>query len=505
MKEFNIILLEDSPFDVELIRRELEKAGINFTARVVTDRPEFEDALRDFNPDVVLCDHSMPQFNSIEAFDMFKQYQKEANVLIPFILVTGEVSEDFAVQCLKAGVDDYILKDRLKRLPLSIESAIEKCRAKSERLKYLREVILKEALMREAGHLAQLGSWQADLVTGEHTWSEETYNICGYGIGEVTPGFEAFFEVVHPDDVALLRRNYDKALRDHIDELEGEFRIVDKKENLRYVHAKLQVHRDANGIPIRLVGFNLDITERKRAEMRLEEGKQAYKSLFDQNPDAVFLLDRSGTFTNANAAVLELVGHTLGALRTMNFRQFVPPEDLERINHHFLCALNRQPQRYRQSLVNREGKTVTLDVTCMPMVINGEVMGVYGLAKDITRKEQLEQMLEKAYRFARIGGWKLDVRTASVTWTDITREIHEVAADYKPTFQTAILFFKEGRSRETIGELVKRCLENGQPYDVELQIITGNGNERWIRATGEAEMENGRCVRMFGTLQDIHE
>src|SRR5690606_36612557 len=145
---------------------ELEKAGIDFTWVVVSQRDPFVRALNDFAPDVVLCDHSLPNFNSVEAFQLYMAYQKEAGVLIPFILVTGNVSEEFAVQSIKAGIDDYILKDRLKRLTLAIESALEKRRIENERQRYLQKIITREAFMREAERMADFGSWEAHLRTG---------------------------------------------------------------------------------------------------------------------------------------------------------------------------------------------------------------------------------------------------------------------------------------------------------------------------------------------------
>src|SRR5688500_6549676 len=107
-----ILVLEDSPDDATLIEWQLKKAGVSFTFLVVTDRHDYQSALTEYRPDVILSDHSLPDFNSIEAFEIFKAHRKAGGALIPFILVTGNVSEEFAVQSIKAGIDDYILKDR---------------------------------------------------------------------------------------------------------------------------------------------------------------------------------------------------------------------------------------------------------------------------------------------------------------------------------------------------------------------------------------------------------
>src|SRR5688572_7875514 len=102
-KKLRVLMLEDSPGDAGLIERALRRDQIDFIASRVDTREDFDRSIRSFEPDVILSDHGMPEFNSIEAL---KICSKE-RVLAPFILVTGTVSEEFAATCLKLGADDY--------------------------------------------------------------------------------------------------------------------------------------------------------------------------------------------------------------------------------------------------------------------------------------------------------------------------------------------------------------------------------------------------------------
>lgn len=120
-KELKILMLEDLQDDVGLIERTLNKQGIQFVSKRVDTRDEFVDALNSFDPDVILSDHALPQFNSLEALNICKNQ----NLDVPFILVTGTVSEEFAVSCLKQGADDYVLKSNLVRLPSAIQNALK--------------------------------------------------------------------------------------------------------------------------------------------------------------------------------------------------------------------------------------------------------------------------------------------------------------------------------------------------------------------------------------------
>ncbi len=130
-KGMKILMLEDIPDDAGLIERALNKSGIEFVSKRVDTREEFIDALKVFKPDVILSDHSLPQFNSIEALKLCKNHTSEAS----FILVTGAVSEEFAVSCLKQGADDYVLKSNLVRLPSAIFNSIKQKEMEQKRVK----------------------------------------------------------------------------------------------------------------------------------------------------------------------------------------------------------------------------------------------------------------------------------------------------------------------------------------------------------------------------------
>ena len=122
-------MVEDLQDDVGLIERTLQKEGMAFSSRRVDTRDEFTESLEKFQPDVILSDHALPQFNSVEALQICRKHA--AN--IPFILVTGTVSEEFAVSCLKEGADDYVLKSNMVRLPAAIYSALRQRKLQRKR------------------------------------------------------------------------------------------------------------------------------------------------------------------------------------------------------------------------------------------------------------------------------------------------------------------------------------------------------------------------------------
>jgi len=119
-EKLKILMLEDSQSDAKLILQAMKVDGLKFEAKLVDHREDFIRALDEFTPQLILSDHSLPGFNSTEALAIAKSVIPD----IPFILVTGTVSEEFAVQVIKSGAADYVLKHNLSRLTVAILSAI---------------------------------------------------------------------------------------------------------------------------------------------------------------------------------------------------------------------------------------------------------------------------------------------------------------------------------------------------------------------------------------------
>ena len=129
-RKLKILFLEDIMEDVELVERTLRKEGMDFEIFMVDNREGFIQAIRGHAFDVILSDHTLAQFNSSEALKICRRL----GIMVPFILVTGSVSEEFAITRIKQGADDYILKSSLQRLPSAIMNALGQRKLQSQRL-----------------------------------------------------------------------------------------------------------------------------------------------------------------------------------------------------------------------------------------------------------------------------------------------------------------------------------------------------------------------------------
>ena len=199
-RKLKILHLEGLQSDAGFVDDELRKGNILFEKLLVENKADFIEALDVFSPDIILSDHSIPNFNSLEALNALKVAGKR----VPFILVTANISENFAVSIMKEGAYDYVLKDRLQRLPNAVLNAVEKYEFELERQRFIDEVISNESLMKEAERLARFGSWQLNMENKSVQLSEEVYEILGYEHIEVDLMLQTVLTRIHPEDRPLI-------------------------------------------------------------------------------------------------------------------------------------------------------------------------------------------------------------------------------------------------------------------------------------------------------------
>ncbi|CAD5257993.1 MULTISPECIES: PAS domain S-box protein [unclassified Imperialibacter] len=189
-----------------------------------------------------------------------------------------------------------------------------------------------------------------------------------------------------------------------------------------------------------------------------------------------------------------------------NLKQTVHHEDQKKLlglNLTKLEGLRRNSKEYRIETPSGETKWISEIITVYNDE-NGQPQKMDGVAQDITERKKLELLYREIGQLAKVGAWELDLVEQNLFWSSITKEIHEVAYDFTPHLDRAIDFYKAGKSRDTITRCVNMAIESGIAFDVELQVVTAKGNERWVRAIGKPELINNKCVRLVGSFQDIH-
>ena len=265
----NILMLEDNVNDAEIIQRLLRKEKMEFDFRLVMNERDFVQTLEQFRPDVILADNSLPGFSAGEALKIVRKNAPNT----PFIMVTGSVSEEFAAGMIKLGADDYILKDRLTRLPAAIDSAIKQQVAKKKALDAIEAIRISNERFETLSRATKDAVWDWNLLTDEVWWNENFYQWMGYDPLLPVPPAQEWTKRIHPEDVGQVMERLKQVQRNAIDSWEEEFRFLTADGSYGTLLDRAYIMRDAAGQPVRAIGALVDITEQKRLTQEMLAGK----------------------------------------------------------------------------------------------------------------------------------------------------------------------------------------------------------------------------------------
>jgi PAS domain S-box-containing protein len=255
-----ILLLEDSTADAELTQDILEADGLSCDVVRVQTRAEFVSALEDRRLDLILADYSLPSFDGISALKITMGTRPD----LPFIFVSGTLGEEVAIEALKIGATDYVLKTRLSRLVPAVQRAMREAAERAERKKAEQALRRSEAYLAEAQRLSQTGSFGWDLASGEIYWSDETFRIFGCDPA-TTPTLQTVVDRTHPEDREDVRRTIEHAAAEKHDFAHA-YRLVMPDGSVKHVSVLARLTAAEEGENVVFVGAVTDITERKRAE-----------------------------------------------------------------------------------------------------------------------------------------------------------------------------------------------------------------------------------------------
>lgn len=255
-----LLHIEDSEDDATMVARKLQQNGYDLTVTRVSTPGAMHAALREHTWDLVIADWSLPQFSALFALDQLKRM----NLDLPFIIVSGAIGEETAVEAMKAGAHDYVMKDNLKRLVPAIEREVREADARRKRRKMEAELHEIEQRLELAVDGANIGIWDLTFKTGKVVYDQRWAQMLGYTVEELEPMFHTWERLVHPDDLPRTLEVWNAHVTGNSPSYESEFRLRAKSGGWTWVLSRGKVvERDAAGAPLRAIGTHLDITTRK--------------------------------------------------------------------------------------------------------------------------------------------------------------------------------------------------------------------------------------------------
>jgi PAS domain S-box-containing protein len=301
-KPVRILHLEDNPMDAEMIHAKLESENLVCQILHVKDREEFERCAATSEFDLILSDYSVPHYNGTAAL----RFVREKNPDVPFILVSGTLGEDKAVDSLKNGATDYIIKQRLERLGPAVTRALQDAEEKRER-----ERVEHELRMEAEASEKRFRTLVEQSLIGIYVIQDERFiytnptmeKILGCSQQEIAS--RPLLDFIFPEDRALVRENIRKRMEGLVKGIHYTLRMLRSDQSMIYVEARGGLVDNFNGRPA-IIGTLLDITERKNAEDKLRE--QA--TLLEKAQDAICVRDMTHKILYWNKSAERVYGWT---------------------------------------------------------------------------------------------------------------------------------------------------------------------------------------------------
>jgi len=320
----------------------------------------------------------------------------------------------------------------------------------------------------------------------------------------------SLFELVHTDDLEKTNCGYQelksgKSIAGFIQRLKtssGQYRTI-------------QWSYTTDVLTKQIFGIGRDLTDEKLKTQQLVASEKKLRAFFENGLGMMCTHDMQGKLLSVNNFGASVLGYKKEEVTQMGLTLYdIVPEGRQPHVMGYLQEIklkgisNRQMQtRHRDGSTNRIwqlNNVVEKDADGEDYVIGNaiDITDSFKLAKDL---QHTKEMLEQTNKVARVGGWEYNVYKKTTYWTSITKEIHGVAPDYEPEITNTINFYKGANNRKRIKEAINLAINEGKGWDMELQIIDAKGREIWVREIGNPEFEDGTCVRIFGTFQDIDE
>ncbi len=361
--------------------------------------------------------------------------------------------------------------------------------------------------------LAHLGSWNWDIASGKMEWSDELYRIFGYEPQSQEMTFDSFVSSVLPDD-------HDRVLTSIDDALAGaapydmECRIVRPDGEVRTIHCCGEIARDSSGQPLRMSGTALDITDRKRTELALQQREAHFRTLIEYSSDVITALNMDGTIRFESPSVERLLGYAQHQLNGRSAFEFVHHEDLPALTEKFRLLIERPgtSQHAEFRVRHKDGSWRNFEGIGRVIRDPDGRCSVIVNSRDITEWKRTEAMLrtsqEKLRQSLRASGtglWDWDTETNEVTFSEEWKYL----LGYEPAEISDSFEAWTGRLHpedcDAAIAYARDYVSNGDgDYRQEFRLKHKDGGYRWIESRASFVTEaDGRRIRLLGSHADI--
>jgi PAS domain S-box-containing protein len=396
-RKLRILLIEDNPRDAQLVAARMQDAGLVFELTRVQTHAAFNEALSGCQVDLVLSDYNVPGFDGMAALAAAHLACPD----IPFLFVTSALGEEKAIEMLKKGATDYVLKDRLERLAPSVERALLEVQARQERRAAEAALRASEERLQRLIEASGAGTWEMDLGTGQVSADARLLALFGLPAGQPVQ-LEAVLNGIHPEDRERVRGAISAALTGKTDgRYAVEYRTVGPGDaRVRWVEGRGQVFFSADGAPTRFMGTGIDITQRKEEEEARKNSEQQLRTITDALPVLVSFVDTGLRYRFVNHSYETWFGVERDAVVGRTVEELQGAAAMEVLRPWLDRALAGETVSFEGRVPYQRGGPRDIRATYVPhRGQDGAVEGLIILAADISEARRAEAELRARAEF----------------------------------------------------------------------------------------------------------
>jgi diguanylate cyclase (GGDEF)-like protein/PAS domain S-box-containing protein len=396
-----VLMVEDRPEDAELLLGEMRRNGLRVDTRRVETEADYQDALENFAPDLILSDYTLPGFDGPLALQIALQCRPDT----PFIFVSGTIGEERAIEALRQGAVDYVLKDSRARLVPAIERALREVADRDARRWALRELEESEERFRFAMHYSSVGT---ALVAPDGRWLGVNPALCdiiGYTEEELLNGDVQ--SMTHPDDLNADSAQVAQMLARKINAYQANKRYVRKDGRVVWTQISGSLVWLQSGQPQYFIYQIQDITDRIRAEEALRVSEERFRSIAEATQEWIWEIDSLGVYTFCSPAVEVILGLKPADLLGKSCLDMVAPSTRAALADLLRRSANEKRGWRDQVLHLRHAKGGIrwVDNNALPLLDEGgHVVGYRGVARDITQRRAQQERITRLSRIQAVLG-----------------------------------------------------------------------------------------------------
>jgi len=355
------------------------------------------------------------------------------------------------------------------------------------------------------------GYYEVDIAGNFSFLNDSMCRIYGYPKEELMGMNDR--QYTDEENTKRLFQAFNKVYRTGEPHIGYDYEIIRKDGAKRYVEASILLQKDSSGKPLGFRGIIRDITERKRAEQALFDSEQRYRNLVENAPDVIFTLAPDGTITSLNPAFETITGWSRSEWLGKAFTAILRPDDLSQGLEFFQSVFKGEKTApFELGVLKESGDYLTAEFTVTPQTHDGSVIGVLGIARDITDRKRAEEALKKSEERLRLAAesssdliYEWDIKER-VDWFGKIDELLGYAPNEFPRTFEAWTNSVHPDDRDRVMTAVENHLEKDEPYDIEYRVRRKDStyNYWWVRGTAVRD-EKGNPYRWVGAVTDVTE